>query len=113
MSNSEVSIGNSTSLAHGCIVHGFCKIGKECFISFDAVVFDCEIGDKTVILHNSTVRGVTMPSGKVLPDGSTITLQEDMKKLEDITMELTDFKRTVINANMVLLEGYKKLAGNI
>ncbi|MDO9517620.1 MAG: carbonate dehydratase [Methanosarcinaceae archaeon] len=113
MSNSEVSIGNSTSLAHGCIVHGPCKIGKECFIGFGAVVFDCEIGDKTVILHNSTVRGVTIPSGKVVHDGSTITRQEDMKRLEDITTELTDFKRTVINANMVLLEGYKKLAGNI
>ena len=112
MSNSEVAIGSATSLAHGCIVHGPCSIGKGSFIGFGAVVFDCEIGDDTLILHNSTVRGVTIPSGKVVPDGTTITQQDDLKKVEDITSELDEFKRSVINANMQLLEGYRKLAGN-
>jgi len=57
LSNSEVLIGSNTSLAHGCIVHGPCLIGEECFIGFGAVVFDCIIGNDTLILHNATVRG--------------------------------------------------------
>lgn len=32
LENSSVSIDKSTSLAHGCIIHGPCKIGKNCFI---------------------------------------------------------------------------------
>ena len=112
LSKSEVVIGNSTSLAHGCIVHGPCRIGEGCFIGFGAVVFDCEIGDDTLILHNSTVRGVAIPSGKVVPDGTTITQQDDVKRVEDITPDLVEFKRSVINANMELLDGYRKLAGN-
>ncbi|MCL7411709.1 MAG: carbonate dehydratase [Methanosarcinaceae archaeon] len=109
MSNSKVVIGNSTSLAHGCIVHGPCRIGEGCFIGFGAVIFDCEIGNDTLILHNSTVRGVTILSGKVVPDGSTIVKQDDMEVIEDITPDLVEFKRTVINANMELLKGYRKL----
>ena len=109
MSNSEVVIGNTTSLAHGCIVHGPCRIGEGNFVGFGAVVFDCEIGDDTLILHNSTVRGVTISSGKVVPDGYTIVKQDDVEGIEDITPDLVEFKRSVINANMVLLEGYRKL----
>ena len=109
LSNSKVVIGNSTSLAHGCIVHGPCRIGEGCFIGFGAVVFDCEIGNDTLILHNSTVREVTIPSGKVVPDGSTIIRQDDIEKIEGITSDLVEFKKSVINANMELLEGYRKL----
>ncbi|MCG7847879.1 MAG: carbonate dehydratase, partial [ANME-2 cluster archaeon] len=39
MSGSKVSIGSTTSLAHGCIVHGPCLIGDGCFVGFGAVVF--------------------------------------------------------------------------
>ncbi len=112
LSNSEVAIGSATSLAHGCIVHGPCRIGEGCFIGFGAVVFDCEISNDTLILYNSTVRGVTIPSEKVVPDGTIITQQDDVERVEDITSDLVEFKRTVINANMELLEGYRKLAGN-
>ena len=109
LSNSEVAIGDTTSLAHGCIVHGPCRIGEGSFVGFGAVVFNCEIGDDTLILHNSTVRGVAIPSGKVVSDGSTIVKQDDVEKIEDITPDLVEFKTSVINANMELLDGYRKL----
>ena len=57
-----------------------------------------------------TVRGVTIPSGKVVPDGSTIVKSEDVEGVEDITPDLVEFKRSVIEANIELVEGYKKLA---
>ena len=110
LSNSQVSIGSSTSLAHGCIVHGPCRIGEGCFIGFGAVVFDCIIGNDTLVLHNATVRDVEIPSGKVVPDGKTVTGQEDVESLEDITKSLAEFKSSVIKANIDLLDGYRKLA---
>ncbi len=109
LSDSEVVIGSSTSLAHGCIVHGPCRIADECFIGFGAVVFDCTIGKDTLILHNSIVRGVEIPSGKVVPDGQTITRQDDVRGLEEITQDLVDFKRSVVKTNMDLVRDYRKL----
>ncbi len=109
LSDSEVVIGSSTSLAHGCIVHGPCRIADGCFIGFGAVVFDCTIGKDTLILHNSIVRGVEIPSGKVVPDGQTITRQDDVRGLEEITQDLVDFKRSVVKTNMDLVRDYRKL----
>lgn len=111
LSDSEVVIGSSTSLAHGCIVHGPCRIGVGCFIGFGAVVFDCAVGKDTLILHNATVRGARIPSGKVVPDGQTITRQDDVRGLEEITQDLADFKISVVRANMDLVKDYRKLAG--
>ena len=110
LSHSEVLIGKNTSLAHGCIVHGPCTIGEGCFIGFGAVVFDCSIGNDTLILHKAIVRGVEIPSDKVVPDGNIITNQNYAEALEEITKELADFKSSVVRANIDLVEGYKKLA---
>lgn len=110
LSNSEVLIGSSTSLAHGSIVHGPCLIGEGCFIGFGAVVFDCIIGNDTLVLHNATVRGVEIPSGKVVQDGETIIRQEDTGGLMDITQDLAEFKKGVVKTNINLAKDYRKLA---
>lgn len=113
LSGSEVLVGSNTSLAHGCIVHGPCRIGEDCFVGFGAVVFDCEIGKDSLVLHNSTVRGVEIPSRKVVPDGTTITPKNktvDLETLtEDLTEDLTEFKKSVIKANIELVEGYREI----
>lgn len=109
LSDSEVRIGNNTSLAHGCIMHGPCKIGESCFIGFGAVVFDCSIGKDTVVLHRSIVRGVEILPHKVVPDGAVITSQKAASALEDITADLAEFKKSVVRANIDLVEGYKDL----
>ena len=109
LSHSEVLIGKNTSLAHGCIVHGPCRIGESCFIGFGAVVFDCNIGKDTLVLHRAIVRGVDISSGRMVPDGIVITGQDCADALEEITKELTDFKRSVVSANIDLVEGYIKL----
>jgi len=111
---SSIDIGSSsTSLAHGCIVHGPCRIGEGCFVGFGAVVFDCIIGNDTLVLHNATVRGVEIPSGKVVQDGETITKQEDAGGLMNITQELADFKEGVIKINRALVKAYKKHAKDV
>lgn len=112
LSGSEVVINNNTSLAHGCIVHGPCKLGHGCFVGFGAVVFDCDIGDDVVILHNSTVRGVEIPSRRVVPDAMVLTDQESVDTLDDICDELKKFKTSVIKANLELVEGYTNLDCN-
>jgi len=113
LSNSQVIIGSSTSLAHGCILHGPCRIGERCFIGFGAVVFDCIIENDTLVLHNATVRGVEIPPGKVVLDGETITKQEAASGLMDITQDLAEFKEGVIKINRALVKAYKKRAKDV
>lgn len=109
LSHSQVLINRNTSLAHGCIVHGPCHIGKGCFVGFGSVVFDCTVGDDTLVMHNATVRKITIPDGKVVPDGVTITQQKAVEHLDDITPELEEFKSSVVRANINLVHGYKAL----
>lgn len=109
LSHSEVLIGKNTSLAHACIVHGPCRIGEGCFIGFGAVAFDCNIGKDTLILHKSIVRGVNISSGRMVPDGTVITSQDCADSLEEITKDLTEFKKSVVRANIDLVEGYIRL----
>ena len=110
LSNSKVSVGNNTSLAHGCIVHGPCILGEGCFVGFGAVVFDCIVGKDNLILHNATVRKVDIPDFKVVPDGATVTEQNDVQQLENLNSEQSDFKKSVIKANLHLVEGYSNLS---
>jgi carbonic anhydrase/acetyltransferase-like protein (isoleucine patch superfamily) len=109
LSHSEVLISKNTSLAHGCIVHGPCRIRENCFIGFGAVVFDCNIGRDTLVLHKSVVRGVDLASGRMVPDGAIITSQNCADALEEITADLAAFKRSVVRANIDLVEGYIRL----
>jgi len=109
LSNSEVRISNNTSLAHGCIVHGPCEIGKNCFVGFGALVFDCNIGEDVLVLHRAVVRGVEIPPHKVVPDGAVITDQKNTSVLGDITTDLEEFKESVVRENLELVKGYKIL----
>ncbi len=109
LSNSKVKIGNNTSLAHGCIVHGPCEIGKNCFVGFGALVFDCNIGEDTLVLHKAIVRGIEVPSHKVVPDGAVLTEKKNINVLENITIDLAEFKKSVIRENLKLVKGYKVL----
>jgi carbonic anhydrase/acetyltransferase-like protein (isoleucine patch superfamily) len=109
LSNSEVRIGSNTSLAHGCIVHGPCQIEENCFIGFGAVVFDCNIGKDTLVLHRSIVRGVEIQEEKVVPDGAVITSPEAANALEDLTTDLAEFKESVVRANIELVKGYAEI----
>ncbi len=43
LGGSAVVVGKNTSLAHGCIVHGPCTLGDNCFIGFGSVVFNWEM----------------------------------------------------------------------
>lgn len=110
LSNSDVVINSNTSLAHGCIVHGPCILGEGCFVGFGSVVFDCIVGSDSLVLHNATVRKVTIPPGKVIPDGMSLTAQETVDSLEGLSPELEKFKQSVVKANVNLVSGYKNLA---
>ena len=108
LGDSSVLIEENTSSAHGCIIHGPCKIGKNCFIGFGSVVFNAELGEGVVVKHLSCVEGVKIPSKMLVPNGAIIDSENKAKDLETVTEELKSFSQKVIKANLDLVKGYKE-----
>ena len=55
-----VLIEENTSLTHGCIIHGPCKISRNCFIGFSSIVFNAEVGKGVIITHLVVIEGVNI-----------------------------------------------------
>ena len=53
-----VKIGANTSIAHRSIVHGPCIVGENVFIGFNSVLFNCTVGNGSVVRHNSVVEAL-------------------------------------------------------
>ena len=112
LENTSVLIEQNTSLAHGCIVHGPCKIGKGCFIGFGAVIFKAILGDDVIVKHLVVVEGVKITSGKLVPNGRVVDSKSKIKDLGRVTGELKAFSQKVVKANLDLVEGYLNRQGD-
>ncbi len=107
LEDSSVLIGENTSLAHGCIIHGPCKIGKNCFIGFGAVVFNAEIDEDVVVKHLVIVEGVSIFSGRIVESGEAVRDEEDARELRSADKKSRDFIKKVVKTNLELGKGYK------
>ena len=102
LGNSSVIIGENTSLSHGCIVHGPCKIGKGCFIGFGSVVFRSALADKVFVGHLVIVEGAVIPERRCAPSGTVIKHKIKTKALKMISREQERFIQQVVDANLRL-----------
>jgi carbonic anhydrase/acetyltransferase-like protein (isoleucine patch superfamily) len=109
LENTSVLIEENTSLAHGCIIHGPCKIGERCFIGFGAVVFNATLSNEVIVKHLTVVEGVKILSGKLVPNGMIIDSESKVKDLEIATEELKIFSQKVARTNLDLVKGYKSV----
>ena len=107
LEDSAVLIENNTSLSHACVIHGPCRIGKNCFIGFGSVVFNAEIGNGAVIKYLAVIDGASIPPEKVVASSMSISGPDDIKKLEHADEKLKEFAKNVIKANLDLVRGYK------
>jgi len=105
--DTSVLIENNTSLAHSCMIHGPCKIGKNCFIGFGSVVFNAVVGNGAVIMHLVVVEGANILSGTMVSSSRSISSADDTKELEHVDKKLKEFAKKVIKANLDLVRGYK------
>jgi len=107
LEDSSVLIEENTSLAHGCIIHGPCKIGKNCFIGFGSVVFNAEIDEDVVVKHLVIVEGVSIFSGRIVESGEVVRDEEDVRELRSADKKSRDFIKKVVKTNLELVKGYK------
>ncbi len=108
LAGSSVRIDKRSSLSHGCIVHGPCIIGQECFVGFGSVVFKSALADKVCVGHLAVVEGVAVPERYCVPSGSVIDQKKKIKSLKTISQAQEKFIYQVIEANMRLTVGARK-----
>ncbi len=104
-----VKIGRHTSIAHRSIVHGPCKVGDHVFIGFNSVLFNCTVGNRSVVRHNSVVEGCRIPPNFHIPSTTTIHSDSDLSQIEQVPTDAADFSESVAKTNNELVKGYKKL----
>jgi len=109
LSGTSVEIDKNSSLAHGCIIHGPCKIGYGCFIGFNAVIFNANLGDEVIVKHLAIVENVEITSRKLVPNGAVIDTKEKAEDLKSVTKELKIFSQKVVKVNLDLIKGYKNV----
>ena len=108
LDNSKVVIGENTSLSHGCIIHGPCKIGKGCFVGFASVVFRSELKDRVFVKFMAGVLDVHIPAGRMVPNGVMVDTKRKARGLKSVSKEWMKFRRCVLKANLDLLQEYKR-----
>jgi carbonic anhydrase/acetyltransferase-like protein (isoleucine patch superfamily) len=104
-----VVIGVESSIAHRSIVHGPCRVGNHVFIGFNSVLFNCTVGDGSVVRHNSVVEGCNVPARFYIPSTSNIHSDAELASIQPVTPDQAGFSESVAHANHELVKGYKRI----
>ena len=107
LGGSSVVVGENSSLSHGCIVHGPCSIGKECFIGFGSIIFRADIKEGVFVKFMALISGVTIPAKSIIPDAALIDSQEKAGALGSVPGESVIFAKNVLKSNVDLVKGYR------
>lgn len=95
-----VVIGERSTVAHGCIIHG-CKIGRETLVAIGAIVLTgAEVGDGCVI-----GAGALVPEGKSIPSG-TIAMGIPAKIVRSVEAQDRERIRETAHAYRNLMKKY-------
>ncbi len=109
LSGTKVTIGPRTSLAHGCVIHGPCTIGKECFIGFRAVVYKANLADGVCVSAGAVVQGADLAADTFVSPAVAIQSTEE---IEAHTRPTNDndrkFMQNVVAANLKLVQSYRE-----
>lgn len=108
-SGAAVTIGEFTSIAHRSIVHGPCTVGDRVFIGFNSVLFNCAVGNGSVVRHNSVVDGRDLPQGFYVPSTTRIGPNTNLSQFPPVSVSASEFSEDVARTNVDLVRGYKAL----
>jgi len=108
LENSSVDIGENTSLAHGCIVHGPCRIGRNCFVGFGSVIFNAELEDMVFVKLLAVITEVKISARRIIPNGAVVDTKQKIKSLKIKPKALDEFAQRVVKVNLDLVTGYRR-----
>lgn len=109
----SIYIGKHVSCAHGCIIHGPCKIEDDVFIGFNVIVLNAIIGKGCYVSINSLITGgVKIAPNRFVPAGVIIDTQEKADRLGIVPESESEFAKEVQYVNNQFPNSYSVLFGN-
>jgi carbonic anhydrase/acetyltransferase-like protein (isoleucine patch superfamily) len=111
LAGTELKIGQRTSLAHGAIVHGPCRIGEGCFIGFGAVIFNANVGSGVFIAARAVVQDVDVAAKAFVPTDARLA-KEQVRRLGETDARQRRFMEQVVETNIELAQMYLDGADN-
>ncbi|MBK1671830.1 carbonate dehydratase [Ectothiorhodospira shaposhnikovii] len=112
-SGAAVTIGENSSIAHRSIIHGPCHIANRVFIGFNTVLFNCKVGEGSVIRHNSVVEDCEVPASFYIPSTSNVHSETDLAQIQPVTPDASSFSEDVAQTNVRLVQGYKQIQNEL
>ena len=110
LGGTRVTVGERPSLAHGCVIHGSCAIGRGCFVGFRAVVYNASLADGVFVSAGAIVQGADLAEDSFVAPATAVLSDEDAAGVVTATTEADRaFMERVVNANVALAEGYLRL----
>lgn len=96
----SIYIGEKVSCAHGCIIHGPCKLENNVFVGFHAIVFNAIVGEGSYISLNALVTGgIKIGRNRFVPAGAIIDTQAKANVLGPVPGDVVEFAEEVQHVN--------------
>lgn len=108
-----VTVGANTSIAHRAIVHGPCRIGSRVFIGFNSVIYNCDIGDGSVVRHSAVVEGCKLPSESYVPTMERLCADTRLDEVHTVRVESAHFSEDFEGTNNKYVAGYKRIQNEL
>lgn len=109
LGGTQVTVGQRTSLAHGCIIHGPCTIGQNCFIGFRAVVYKASLGNGVFVNAGAVVQRDLVDNVFVPAAVAVLSNEDRVQSVSKTQPADREFMEKIINANLALTKGYTRL----
>jgi carbon dioxide concentrating mechanism protein CcmM len=103
----HLQVGNHVSIAHQAVIENS-VVGDFTFFGFRSRVRNSVIGPGCMVMHSTTVEGVTLPPGRITPAGATITTQEAANALPELGEPLEEFRSEVLSVNEEFAGAYSR-----
>ena len=108
----SIYIGKRVSCAHGCIIHGPCKLGDDVFVGFHTIVLNAVIGEGCFLSHGAIVTGgIIVAPHRFVPTGAVIDTQGLADRLPTVTQAQMEFTEEVQHVNQEFPASYSLLFG--
>lgn len=104
----NVRFGDRVSIAHQAVIENS-VVGDFTFFGFRSRTRNSDIGEGSMIMHNTTVENVVIPPNRITPLGVRITTQEEADALPELVEANEEFKQDVQDVNLAFVEGYTAL----
>ena len=103
----SIYIGEKVTCAHGCIIHGPCKLENGVFVGFNVIILNAVVGEGSFVSNGAAVTdGVMIAPNRFVPPGALIDTQQKADALGPVPADRAEFARQVQHMNAELPTAY-------